>query len=143
MGASSSLGARQAAMAAVGLGLIEQTIGYAEFTDNTDTTGYKDLAEQLPPGALPIGWRCRVITGFSGDTTAVVQVGVSGDLDQYSADVTQSVLTSGTLVGALAIAADSGDDMNTGVTIRVTVTGGADFTSINAGSMTVSVWYFI
>ena len=143
MGASSSLGARQAAMAAVGLGLIEQTIGYAEFTDNTDTTGYKDLAEQLPPGALPIGWRCRVTTGFSGDTTAVVQVGVSGDLDQYSADVTQSVLTSGTLVGALAIAADSGDDMNTGVTIRVTVTGGADFTSINAGSMTVSVWYFI
>ena len=127
----------------VGLGVIEQTVAFGSFTDNTDTTGFIDLTDTLPPGALVLGWRCRVKTGFTNDTTAVVQVGVAGDLAQFSADVAQSVFTSGTIRCACPIAADSGDDANAAATVRVTVTGGADFTSINAGEMTVTLWYLI
>ena len=136
--------ARAEAMAAVGLGCIEQTITYAQFTDNTDATGYKDLADPLPPGALVIGWRVRVATGFTGGgTSAIVELGVSGNLAVFSADTGQSVYTSGTIRGSASIVASSADYMNAGQTVRVTVSDSADFTNISAGVMTVTVWYLI
>ena len=115
---------------------IKQTTGldFDDFTDNADATGYVDLTTQLPAGAIPLGWRCTVATGFTGDTTAVIQVGVSGDLNRFSADTAQSVLAAAT-VGASSLAADACDGMNAAQTIRLTVTGGADFTSIAAGSI--------
>ena len=119
-------------------GVITQTVAFGEFTD-VDTKGHIDLTTPMPKGAIPLGCKFVVATGFTGDTTAIVQAGVSGDTDRFTLNTDQSVLAAAT-VGSLP-ATDGADGMAAAQTIRVTVTGGADFTSISAGSMTVSVFY--
>jgi len=118
---------------------LSQYLALADFTDNTNATGYADFDSQLPAGALVLGWKAEVHAGFAGDTTAVVQVGIAGALDDFSAVTTRSVLAPGT-VGSIT-KVGSGAYINAAVTPRVTVTGGADFTSINAGAMTVTLFY--
>ncbi|MBW2094213.1 MAG: hypothetical protein JRI80_04925 [Deltaproteobacteria bacterium] len=120
--------------------LVSQTLAIADFTDNEDATGYIDFDSDLPANTIVIGWKAVISEGFSGDTTAVMQVGVSGDLNKYSAITTVSCLAAAT-VGALgnvdtALA-------TTAKTPRVTVTGGSDFGNISAGSMVVSLYYFL
>lgn len=124
--------------------VISKVCAVADFTDNTNTTGYIDFAtDSLPAGAIPIAWKAVVTGGFAGDTTAVIQVGVAGILDRFSADTAQSVFAAGT-VGSACLAAGACDGIGAASTPRVTVTGGADFTSIvtNAGgAMTVYLYY--
>lgn len=121
--------------------LESQVLDYDDFTDNTNTTGYIDFTTALPAGAMVLGWKAVVSAGFTGDTTAVMQVGISGDVDKYSANTAQSCLAAGT-VGSLALAADAATGVFAAAkTPRVTVTGGADFTSIAAGSMVVTIYY--
>jgi len=126
----------------MGVQVIRQTsIAYTDFTDNGDTTGYVDLTPQLPAGAIPLGWKIMVNTGFTGDTSATVQVGVAGDLDRFSAVTDQSVFATGT-VGASALGRQGCmDGVAAAQTVRVTVTGAADFTSISAGNMDVELYY--
>lgn len=121
---------------------LTETFAIGDFTDNANTTGYVDFTDDVPAGAVITGWKAVVATGFTGDTTAVIQVGVAGDLDRFSADTAQSVLAAGT-VGSAALAADTADGLSAAVSPRITVTGGADFGSIAAGSMTVSVFYSV
>lgn len=118
---------------------IEQTIAIGDFTDNGDLTGYVDLTDLLPAGAIPLGWKSKVTDGFTGDGAAVVQVGVAGDLDRFSSVTDQSVLAAGT-VGS-GVPADANDGIAAAQTIRATVTGGADFGNIAAGQMTLYVYY--
>lgn len=123
------------------IGVISQSVAFGDFTDNEDTTGYVDLDDELPAGAVPLAWKAVVSTGFSGDTSAAIQVGVSGDLDRFSAVTDQSVLAAAT-VGASALGnSDSLDGIAAAQTVRVTVTGAADFSSISAGVMVVSLYY--
>lgn len=119
---------------------LAQTMLIGDFTDNLNTTGYKDFATQIPAGAQIIGWQADVRTGFTGDTTAVVQVGVSGNLDRFSAVTTTSVLAAA-VVGCQAPGATDVTYLSSDTTVRVTVTGGADFTSISAGEMDVKILY--
>ncbi len=133
--------AQKEAMSAVGLGIIEQTVAFGDFTD-VAANGYIDLDEWLPQGAVVLGWRCRVSTGFTNDSSAVVELGVAGTTAQFSADTAQSVFAAG-IVGAASVAASSGDSAPAGIEVRVTVTGGSDFTSINAGEMIVTLWYLL
>lgn len=118
---------------------IEEEVTLADFTDNTDATGYADLSTDIPAGCEACGWEIVVATGFTGDTTAVCIIGVDGDTDRFSAVTTVSVLAAGT-VGCSA-KGDANQYCATATTPRVTVTGGADFGSISAGSMTVRVYY--
>lgn len=121
--------------------LTSQTLAIASFTDNENTTGYIDFTSgSLPAGAIVLGWKATVATGFTGDTTAVLQVGVSGDVDAFSADTAQSCLAAG-VVGSASLAAASAKAIATATTPRVTVTGDADFGSISAGSMVVDIYY--
>lgn len=119
---------------------LAETLLIGGFTDNTNTTGYKDFATTLPSGAQVLGWQADVRTGFTGDTTAVVQVGVSGNLDRFSALTTNSVLAAG-VVGCQAPGATDNTYLTAATTVRVTVTGAADFTSISAGEMDIRVFY--
>ena len=120
------------------VGHVSQSLAFGDFTDNADATGYIDLDTDLPASCIVMGWEAVVSTGFTGDTTAVAQVGVAGDLDAYSADTAQSVLAADT-VGSASLAAESYVGATT--TPRVTVTGAADFTSISAGVMVVTIFY--
>lgn len=116
-----------------------QTIAIGDFTDNTDATGYVDLDIDIPAGAIVRGWQADVNTGFTGDTTAVIQVGESGNLDRFSSKVDNSVLAAG-VVGAVAPSV-TGDPAYcaSDTTVRVTVTGGADFGSIAAGELDLKI----
>ena len=120
--------------------LTSQALAFGSFTDNGNTTGYIDFSEFLPAGAMVLGWKSTVSAGFAGDTTAVMQVGVSGDVDAFSADTAQSCLAAG-VIGSASLASTSATPIATASTPRVTVTGGADFGSISAGSMIVDVFY--
>ena len=120
---------------------VSQALAYGDFTDGLGLSGHIDFTtDQVPAGAIPLGFKAVVATGFTGDTTAVIDVGISGDTNRFTADSTQSVLATAT-VGSNALAADACDGMNAAQTIRVTVTGTADFSSISAGSMVVTVYW--
>ncbi len=122
--------------------VVSQTLAIASFTDNTNTTGYIDFTKALPVGAMVLGWKATVTTAFTGNTSAVMQVGIAGDLDKFSANTAQSCFTAGT-VGSLALAADAVTGFSSALTPRVTVTGGSDFTAITAGAMTVEVFFMV
>lgn len=109
------------------------------FTDNGDTTGYADFATNLPAGAVPIGCKVTTAIGFTGDTTAVVQIGVAGDLDRFSSVTDQSVFAGG--VVGFGVPVDACDGIGVEQTPRITVTGGADFGSIAAGAMLATLYY--
>lgn len=117
---------------------IRETIAIGDFTDNTDATGYVDLATQIPGPALVLGFSGEVDTGFTGDTTAVISVGIAGDLDKFSANTAQSVLAAGK-VGSAAIA--NAAFIASATTVRVTVTGGSDFGNIAAGAADIGLLY--
>lgn len=123
--------------------LESQALAIAGFTDNANATGYIDIDVDLPANAIVVGWKAVVSEGFAGDTTAVMQVGIAGDLNKYSGVTTVSCLAAAT-VGAMG---NTDSAMVTAAqTVRVTVTGGADFTSIvtNAtGAMVVNLYYFL
>ena len=121
-------------------GRVTETIAIGDFTDNTDATGYVDLTATIPEESLVLGWTADVTTGFTGDTNATASVGIAGDLDRFSADTTKDWVTAGEY-GALSLAADGGDGADAAVTVRVTLTGAADFGDIAAGSADITVFY--
>ena len=120
------------------IGKVSKTFSVADMTDNTNTTGYIDFTSQLPAGCVVLGWKCVTAAGFSGDTTATIQVGKSGAVGAYSTVTSGSCLTAVT-VGSASVLATSFEAA--AVAPRVTITGGADFTSISAGTATVTVFY--
>jgi len=120
--------------------LESQTLEIADFTDNGDATGYIDIDTDLPANAIVVGWKSVISEGFTGDTTAVMQVGIAGDLDKYSGITTVSCLAAAT-VGALGNTDNA--LATTAQTPRVTVTGASDFGLITAGAMVVSLYYFL
>lgn len=120
---------------------LSETVIKSEMTDGGGTSGYKDFATQIPAGALVLGVQYDVKTGFTNDTTAVAQTGKSGSTACFSADTSQSVLAAGVKGSAAPVATQY---VVSATTVRVTVTGGADFTSIASGAeMDVKVFYAI
>jgi hypothetical protein len=119
---------------------IAQVVDHSEFADGGGASGTITLDEQLPANALVVAWTAVVSEGFAGDTTAVAKVGTTGDDDRFSAQTTGSVLNTGT-VGSGPLAADVLDGVAAAQNLVVTVTGGADWGNITAGTMTVTVFY--
>lgn len=109
--------------------------------DGGGTSGYIDLTVQLPAGAIPLGWKALITVAFTGDVSAVISVGVAGDVGRFTADATQSCFTTGT-VGSVVLAVSACDGIGAAQTIRVTITSNADFTNVNVlGAMTMHVYY--
>lgn len=123
------------------IGVIEEVVDHADFTDGGGAAGTINLTAQMPAGAIPLGCKFVVSEGFAGDTTAVVQAGVSGDADRFTLNTDQSVLAVAT-VGSVP-ATDCCDGMNAAQTIVVTVTGASDWGNITAGTMRVIVYYLL
>jgi len=121
--------------------VLSETVAIGDFTDGTDATGYIDLSTALPEGSLVLGWQADVKTGFTGDTSAAVQVGESGNVDRFSAVTANSCLTAD-VVGspAAAVAANHGY-LAAAVTPRVTITGASDFGNFAAGEMDIKLIY--
>jgi len=124
---------------------ITQDVVVSGFTDGGSTSGYIDLTSQLPARAIVKAWEIIVTAGFTGTgiTSAAVMVGSDGDTDRFSADTAKSCIAAGT-IASVPIAADVLDGFGTAQTIRVTVTGNADFAAIKTagvGAMTVNVFF--
>lgn len=124
---------------------ITKAVTVATMTDNTDTTGFIDFTtSSLPAGAIVMGWKFVASAAFTGDTSAVVKVGVSGDLDRFSATTTGSVFGAGTVTSApLATGAFKTASAQTP---RITITSASDFTLVvsNAtGAGTCTLYYVL
>ncbi len=121
---------------------ISQDVAVGDFTDNDPgTTGYIDLTTPVPIHSIVLGWKANVTAGFTGDTSALFQVGASGALDRFTADATNDGFGISKF-GSASVAATSYTKAAT--TIRVTVTGASDFTSIKTaanGAATITVYY--
>lgn len=118
----------------------QQVITRAQFTDGGAAAGTKDLNVTIPAGAVFLRSLITDITGFIGDTSAVVIIGVTGgDTDRYNTG-TPSVFT--TAAAGCDLGAPSGTMWHTAAAVpTVLVTSNADFTNVSAGQMTVTlVW---
>ena len=122
------------------VGCLTENITKAACVD-VAATGTYTFTGTLPVGALPLGYRAVCSGAVSGDTSAVLSVGIAGDLDRFSADTTQSVFATGT-VGSFAIAADALDTTVSALTPVVTITTASDFTNANASlAIALSVYW--
>lgn len=129
------------------LSCLSQKVVIGDFTDGAGTSGYVDLAKQLPQGAIVLGFMYKVVVGFGGDTSAALQVGDTSDLDRYTGSTDPSVLTTGDIIGSVSTANDTTGVKSqnpTAHTVRLTITGAADFTSIvtaGAGELDIYIWF--
>ena len=74
-------------------------------------------------------------------STAAMQVGITGDVNKYSADRTESVAVINTTLGSMALALDAVTGFSAEKTPRVTVTEGGNFGALDTGEMIVTVYY--
>ena len=128
-------------IAAVDVGAIvklTKTILFSEMVD-AGTTGTFTFAESIPAGATLLSLDCVALTGFTGDTSATITVGDGTDVDRYMTG-TPSVLT--TAANGLDLGVPSGLPNHPSAKAPVVViTSAADFTSVNAGSITLELYY--
>lgn len=118
----------------------QETVAYDDFTDGGSTAGTYDLGITIPAGAVFAQALVTGITGFTGDSSAVLTIGDGSDVDRYNTG-TPSVFT--TASAGVAMGAPSGTTWHTAtVTPRLTVTSGSDFTAVSAGALTVTLFWY-
>lgn len=123
-----------------GLQCITETVAYTAFTDGGSTSGTYNLKTTLPEGAWVLRTVIEDLTGFTGDTSAVIIVGDGTDTDRYNTG-TPSVFTTAT---AADLGAPSGTQIHTAAkTVTITITSGSDWGLVTAGSLTIRLYYLI
>jgi len=128
----------------VGIRKVGQWIGYADFTDGGGAAGTLNLAKQIPAGSIVLATKVTITEGFTGDTSAVMIVGLTADTDRYSlADVDVFSVAANKLTapdgaegGVYAPALITED-----TTVLVTITADSDWGGVTAGKAYVEVIY--
>lgn len=119
---------------------IEERVTRSQFTDGGSTAGTYTMKVQIPVGAEVVKTLITNVTGFIGDTSAVVIVGDGSDTDRYNTG-TPSVFATAAMVAA---GAPSGTLVHTAAIKPVlTVTSASDFTAVTAGAMTIRIIYWL
>ena len=123
-------------------GIICQRLVYADFTDSTGTTGTKVLNGTIPVGAYLDKAQVHNVTGFTGDSTATIQISggvdVTTDVDGYTTG-TPSVFTT---AAAVTVGVPSGvRTVTTAGAPVVTITKGTDWGTGSTGALTVTLFY--
>lgn len=109
--------------------VLSETMLITGFTDNAGTaSGYHDMVTPLPAYSQVLGWESDTKVGFGGDGSATLNVGVAGTLGKFSAVATVSVYTA--IRGGCQAPVASNSFLLAATTVRATITGGADFTTI-------------
>lgn len=119
---------------------LEETVSYDDFTDGGSTSGTYDITVgTIPAGATFLYATVTAVTGFAGDTSAVLTIGDGTDVDRYN---TSTINVFATAANGVSAGDPSGTRYHTAAaTVTLTVTSGADFTSVSAGSLTVELFY--
>lgn len=132
-------GVTNAKLGAPKIGIIQETVSYDDFTDNEDATGTYELGTDIPAGALFLQATITAVTKFAGDTSATLTIGDGTDVDRYNTG-TPSVFANAVIVAA---GAASGTAIHaTAATPTLTLTSATDFTSVSAGQVTVTLYYY-
>ena len=119
-------------------GCLMETLALADFTDSTGVTGTYTMVGDIPIGAEVTRVDLRKITGFAGDTSATIQVGVAGTVARYTT-ATPSVFATAEMVDAGAV---SGTAIHTAAASPlITITANSDWGSVSAGKVTVAIWF--
>ncbi len=119
---------------------IEERVTRSQFTDGGAAAGTYTMKVQIPVGAEVVKTIITNVTGFIGDTSAVLIVGDGSDTDRYNTG-TPSVFTTAAMVAA---GAPSGTLVHTAAIAPVlTVTSASDFTSVTAGAFTIRIIYWV
>lgn len=117
-----------------------ETVAFDDFTDGGSTAGTYDLGVSIPAGAVFARSLVTAVTGFIGDTSAVLVIGDGTDVDRYNTG-TPSVFT--TASAGIDAGAPSGTLFHsTAKTPKLTVTSGSDFTAVSAGQLTVTLFWY-
>jgi hypothetical protein len=130
----------------VGLGLrkVAQWVDYSDFTDGGSTAGTITLDKQIPAGSFVIGSKVHVVTGFTGDTSCVLDIGDGSDADAFSL-TTHNIYTAADNLMEVCDVTGSGDaglvPISTDTSVVLTATSASDWTSVSAGRLFVEVFY--
>ena len=115
----------------------ETGILFSQFTDGGSTAGTYQVQFELPVGFFVDRTQLVNVTGFAGDTSAAITVGDGSDVDRYNTG-TPSVFTT---ISRLDLGISSGTKfIATANRPTITVTSGADFTSVSAGGFDIRVY---
>lgn len=120
---------------------VEETVTAASLTDGTAAVGTKTLTATIPAGALYLYTTIDTIVGFTGDVSAVIQVGDGTDADRYNTG-TPDIFS--TAAAGVSMGAASGTAFHaTAKAVVVTVTSAADITPViaGAGSCHLKFWF--
>lgn len=121
----------------MGQHVIVQRVLFSAFTDGGGAAGTLALTETIPQGAFVERVILQDVTGFTGDTSAVITVGDGTDVDRYNTG-TPSVFTT---ANAIDLGAPSGTQIHTAAaTVTLTVTSGSDWGAVSAGAATVCIY---
>jgi len=127
------------ALSAPALKALQFTVALADFTDNEDATGDYTHTVSIPKGAVVTQTLINSVTGFAGDTSATIQIGDGTDVDRYNTG-TPNVFTTADTISAGAV---SGTAFHSAAKAPVvTVTSDSDFTSVTAGAVTITIFYY-
>jgi hypothetical protein len=115
------------------------TFARAAFTDGGAAAGTLLTGLIIPVGAIVIRCAITAITGFAGDTSAVITIGDGTDVDRYNTG-TPDIFTT------IAAGIDAGIPSGLGYhaaqkEVKLTVTSAADFTNVSTGSVTIEIYY--
>lgn len=119
--------------------VLTETEIFSDFTDGGTTVGTMILTGVVPAGAVLLGSKVIVGAGFAGDTSAAMTIGDGSTVDRYNTGTIDVFSTAATGVES---GVPSGDKLITVANSpTLTITTNADFTSVSAGSVTVSIYY--
>lgn len=118
----------------------EAGIGFADFTDGEGAAGTYTCLFTLPVGFFIERCWLTDVTGFTGDSTAVITVGDGSDVDRLNTG-TPSVFATAT---AIDLGAVSGTAL-VGTAFRpvLTITEDSDWGDVTAGELTIKVMGFM
>lgn len=115
----------------------ETDILFSDFTDGGSAAGTYTCGFTLPVDFYIDRVVLTNVTGFSGDTSAVITVGDGSDVDRLNAG-TPSIFAS---TAALSLGVPSGvAAILTAFKPVLTVTSNADFTAVDAGALDIKVF---
>lgn len=118
----------------------QETVAYDDFTDGGSTAGTFALGISIPAGAVFARSLVTDVTGFAGDTSAVLTIGDGSDVDRYNTG-TPSVFA--TAAAGADMGAPSGTAHHSAAaTPTLTVTSATDFTAVSAGALTVTLFWY-
>jgi len=122
-----------------GANMFEETIAFGDMTDVTTTGTYVITTGSMAIGDTLTRVVATAVTGFAGDTSAVITIGDGSDTDRYMTG-TPDVFSD--LLDGLDLGIPSGVGYHAAAkSITVTVTTNADFSNVSAGSLTLKFYY--